>query len=211
MHPVAPATAGMSERGGLGLPARRCFCEGPDLAEVRREVVNWQFPLDSHEDSRRRRRSGCRGLSCRRRCARRGMSSTTPPTGSTAMRLPARALRRADRRPHAAEAGRPVAGALAARAGGRDAGAVPLGARPGRRPGQGPEGRRRRLSDQALRLLRAAGPHRGPGAPPRQQPGARGDRLHVGDLELDRLSRARDAGPARRSICSRANSACSNT
>ena len=57
------------------------------------------------------------------------------------------------------------------RGGGRaHAGADPVRARRGRRPRQGPARRRRRLPDQALRLHRAAGPHRGAGAPP----GARG-------------------------------------
>ena len=75
----------------------------------------------------------------------------------------------------------------AARKGHRDAGADPFRARPGRRPGQGPARRRRRLSAQALFVLRAAGARRGAGAPPRRP--QRGDRCYrVGDLELDRLS-----------------------
>src|SRR5215203_6155072 len=51
--------------------------------------------------------------------------------------------------PHAAEARRPVADPLAARAGLRHAGADSVGARAGRRPVEGPAGRRRRLSPQA--------------------------------------------------------------
>ncbi len=79
-----------------------------------------------------------------------------------------------------------VIGALRGQ-GHRDAGADSVGARPGRRPGQGPARRRRRLSAQALFILRTAGPRRGAGAPPRL---ARSEEtvLRVGDLELDRLS-----------------------
>ena len=100
-----------------------------------------------------------------------------------------------------------VIGTLRAK-GDRDAGADPLGARPGRRPRQGPARRRRRLSAQALFVLRAAGAHRGAGAPPRRP--RRGDGLSR------RRSRARPAVArgharrARRSRCSRANSGCSN-
>ena len=50
----------------------------------------------------------------------------------------------------------------------RDAGADPLGARPGRRPRQGPARRRRRLSAQALFVRRTAGARRGAGAPARR-------------------------------------------
>ena len=56
----------------------------------------------------------------------------------------------------------------AARQGHRDAGADPVGARPGRRPRQGPARRRRRLSAQALFVLRTARPRRSAGAPPRR-------------------------------------------
>ena len=67
----------------------------------------------------------------------------------------------------------------------RDAGADPLGARPGRRPREGPARRRRRLSAEALFVRRAAGARRGAGAPPRRARG--GDRLPR------RRSRARPA------------------
>ena len=100
-----------------------------------------------------------------------------------------------------------VIGALA-RQGQPHAGADPLGARPGRRPRQGPARRRRRLSAQALFLRRTAGARRGAVAPPRRAGG--GDRLP------GRRSRARPAVAPRqraartRSTCSRANSGCSN-
>ena len=119
-----------------------------------------------------------------------------------------RPIRRADRRPHAAQARRPVGDRRAARQGHRDAGADPVRARPGRRPGQGPARRRRRLSAQALFVLRTAGARRGAGAPPRRP--RRGNGLP------GRRSRARPAvalGRARQRgnrSCSRANSACSN-
>ena len=54
-----------------------------------------------------------------------------------------------------------------------DAGAVPLGAGRGGRPGGGPEGRRRRLPGEALRLRRADRPGRGAGAAAARPVGAR--------------------------------------
>ena len=65
-------------------------------------------------------------------------------------------------------------------------GADPVGARPGRRSRQGVARRRRRLSGQALRLLRIAGARRSAGPPP---PGAGAETTvyRVADLELDRL------------------------
>ena len=83
-----------------------------------------------------------------------------------------------------------------------------LRARPGRRPGDGPQSRRRRLPAQALRLLRASGAGRGARAAERTEGG--GDRLPR------RRPGARPPGPqgaaaaASRSCCSRASSACSN-
>ena len=88
------------------------------------------------------------------------------------------------------------------------AGAHPFRARRGRRPRHRPARRRRRLSDQALCLFRAARPRRG-AQPPRRRQGGR-DRLP------GRRSRARpavargQAGRQARSSCSRANSGCSN-
>ena len=87
--------------------------------------------------------------------------------------------------------------------------ADPLGARPGRRPGQGPARRRRRLSAEALFVLRAAGPRRGAGAPAAAA-AARRRCYRVGDLELDRLSHQVTRGERGNRRCSRANSGCSN-
>ena len=56
----------------------------------------------------------------------------------------------------------------------------------GRRPGQRPARRRRRLPHQTLRFQRIAGPHRGPGAA--ASPEEAHTRFVVGDLILDRLS-----------------------
>ena len=79
----------------------------------------------------------------------------------------------------------------------------------GGRPGARPAGRRRRLPDQALRLLRTAGAH--PGADPPRHPHARADPPR---------GRRPDHGPAhprgaarraRRSSCSPASSPCWNT
>ena len=91
----------------------------------------------------------------------------------------------------------------------RDAGADPLGARPGRRPRQGPARRRRRLPAQALCVLRAARARRGAGAPPRRRAARRpptGRRPRARPALAQRQARRRP-----RSTCSRANSACSNT
>ena len=70
----------------------------------------------------------------------------------------------------------------------------------------GPEGRRRRLSGQALRLRRADRPGRGPGAPARDRLGpdpAQGRRAGDGPDRPHRAPRR-----ARRSTCSRASSSC---
>ena len=91
---------------------------------------------------------------------------------------------------------------------GRHPGPVPERAGPGRRPGQRASGRRRRLSDQALRLLRTAGADRGPAAPAQRARGA--------DEARGRRSRDGPAGPPgeagrrRGSTSSPANSACWN-
>ncbi len=119
------------------------------------------------------------------------------------------AIRRADRRPDAAQARRAVGDRRAARQGARDTGADSLGARPGRRPGEGPARRRRRLHCPspirspscwpASRCWRAAAASRGeetvyrvarPGARPAVAPGR--------------------AAARKRSCCSRASSGCSN-
>ena len=107
------------------------------------------------------------------------------------------------------QARRPVADRPPARAGDRDAGADPVGARPGRRPRQGPAGRRRRLPAEALRLLRAAGPRRGAGAPARRRQAA--SRPSTGSATSSSTAcRTVSTAPAARSSCSRASSACSN-
>ena len=77
-----------------------------------------------------------------------------------------------------------------------------------RRPRKRPEGRRRRLSHQALRLRRTARPHRRADAP--APPASVKTQLQVGDLELDLLTRDGQAQRHRPSTCSPANSACSN-
>ena len=160
-----------------------------------------------HATSHHRRRPRCRRLS------RQGVPRGGPRRRSRGRRRGGagararRPIRRADRRPHAAQARRPVHHRDPAQQGHRDAGPDPLGAGPGRRPGQGSARRRRRLPAQALLVLGAAGAHRGAGAPPRRP---RGDGLP------GRRSRARSAvapggrAPPTRSCCSRASSACSN-
>ncbi len=85
-------------------------------------------------------------------------------------------LRRADRRPHAAEDGWTDDRAHAARRRPPHAGAVSLGAGRRRRPGQGPARRRRRLPDQAVCLYGALGAHRVLGAA--LGAGRAGDALH---------------------------------
>ena len=89
------------------------------------------------------------------------------------------------------------------------AGADPFGAGRGRRPREGPAGRRRRLSDEALRLSELLARVE---ALARRAVAARRRRraIAVGDLMLDRLSHA---GHARRRAdprCSRASSGCSS-
>ncbi len=121
-----------------------------------------------------------------------------------------RRLRRARRRPHAAEARRPLADPLPARAGRRDAGADPVRPRPGRRPREGPAGRRRRLSPQALRLLRAPRPGRGAGAPPRRA-ATRSRPSIASAISSSTGCRIASRARATRSCCSRASSGCSNT
>ena len=92
-----------------------------------------------------------------------------------------------DRRPDAAEMRWADRDRLAPRRGDQNACADLKRAGRGRRPGQGPARRRRRLSHQALCLQRAARPHRGAraGAP---SPEEGSTRFVVGDLVLDRLS-----------------------
>ena len=91
----------------------------------------------------------------------------------------------------------------------RNAGADPFRAWPGRRPGQGTAGWRRRLSAQALFILRAAGARRGAGAPPRRP--QRGNGYRVGDLELDRLSHQVHRGKRRNLAAAARIPACWNT
>ena len=89
------------------------------------------------------------------------------------------------------------------------AGPHPLRARRGRRPRQGPARRRRRLPHQALRLHRAARPHRGAGAPaarPRSRPPATSSAS-----SRSTASPTRSRAPASPSCCSRASSGCSST
>ena len=97
-----------------------------------------------------------------------------------------------------------------ARQGHRDAGADPVRAGPGRRPGEGPARRRRRLSDQALLVLRAARPRRGAGASPRR---AAARRPSTGSPTSNSTGCRTEviARQGTRSSCSRANSGCSNT
>src|SRR4051794_16220591 len=70
-----------------------------------------------------------------------------------------------------------------------NAGPDSLRPRPGRRPGEGPAGRRRRLSPQTLCLLRAPCPRRGGWWRRRAaSAGSEPTAYRVADLELDRLS-----------------------
>ena len=95
----------------------------------------------------------------------------------------------------------------AARVGQSHAGADPLGARPGRRPGPRPQGRRRRLSDQALCLpelmARLEVPSRAAAAGGKTE-----TKLKVGELEIDLLARGARRGTAE--IERRVSSACWN-
>ncbi len=88
--------------------------------------------------------------------------------------------------------------------GNRDAGPILSRARPGRRPGQGLRAGGDDYLPEPYRVRRAARARRGAGA----SGGAVRKRSRVGDLELDLCRHQTRA--ARRSSCSRANSACSN-
>ena len=156
-------------------PACRPFSFGMTMLAMRilvieddREAADYlvkAFARPARRRPRRRRRDGLR--------AWRAKATTTCWSSTACCRKPRR----------------PLASSRALRAQGeRHAGADPVGARRGRRPGDRPARRRRRLSDQALCLLRAARPRRGAG-PPRAAPAESEPTVYrVGDLELDRLS-----------------------